>query len=59
VALLQVSQREVRRMDTPQGIGLMTSDHKTITAGMTAENINFVPTSGRQERLENLINHYL
>jgi hypothetical protein len=46
-ALLQVGLREVRRMDTPQGIGLMTSDYKTNTAGMTTENINFVPTSGR------------
>ena len=45
--------------DTAQGAELMASDLDMITARVMSEGINPVPQSGRQERLENLVNRYL
>ena len=41
------------------GSDLLTSDLATIEARVRAEDINPDPRSGRQERLENLVNRYL
>ncbi len=45
--------------ETPVGKSLMTSDLDAIAAKVMNENINPAPRSGRQERLENLVNRYL
>ena len=45
--------------DTDKGKGLMSSDLDAITAQVLADKINPSPRSGRQERLENLVNRYL
>ena len=45
--------------DTDAGKGLLNSDLDSITAKVKAENTNPEPRSGRQERLENLVNRYL
>uniref|UniRef100_UPI0040489B20 xylose isomerase n=1 Tax=Yoonia sp. TaxID=2212373 RepID=UPI0040489B20 len=45
--------------DTAQGQGLLGSDLESIAAKVRADGINPEPRSGRQERLENLINRYL
>ena len=45
--------------ETPEGKALMHSDLESITAQVTAQDINPEPKSGRQERLENLVNRYL
>ncbi len=45
--------------DTTQGAELMASDLDQITARVMSESINPLPKSGRQERLENLVNRYL
>ena len=45
--------------DTERGKGLMASDLDTIEAQVRADAINPQPRSGRQERLENLVNRYL
>ncbi|MCO4843464.1 MAG: xylose isomerase [Yoonia sp.] len=45
--------------DTDTGKGLMSSDLDAITAQVLADKINPSPRSGRQERLENLVNRYL
>ncbi|WP_458790885.1 xylose isomerase [Yoonia sp. MH D7] len=45
--------------DTDAGKALLTSDLDSITAKVMAENTNPKPRSGRQERLENLVNRYL
>jgi xylose isomerase len=45
--------------DTPEGKALMTSDLDSITAKVLADGTNPEPRSGRQERLENLVNRYL
>lgn len=45
--------------DTTQGAELMASDLDMITARVMSEGINPAPKSGRQERLENLVNRYL
>ncbi len=45
--------------DTAAGQALMTSDLDIIAARVRSENINPQPKSGRQERLENLVNKYL
>jgi xylose isomerase len=37
----------------------LASDLAAITAKVMAEGINPAPRSGRQERLENLVNRYL
>lgn len=39
--------------------GLLTSDLAAIEARVRAEGLNPRPRSGRQERLENLVNRYL
>jgi xylose isomerase len=39
--------------------GLLDSDLGTIAARVEADGINPTPRSGRQERLENLVNRYL
>jgi xylose isomerase len=44
--------------DTAEGADLLNSDLETITAKV-AKGINPQPRSGRQERLENLVNRYL
>ncbi|MFT5065665.1 MAG: xylose isomerase [Yoonia sp.] len=45
--------------NTTQGAELMASDLDMITARVMTEGINPAPKSGRQERLENLVNRYL
>ena len=64
VAMLEDGKLEAARdaryagWDAPQGLSLMTSDLTSIAARVQSENINPSPKSGRQERLENLINRY-
>ncbi|KQB97619.1 xylose isomerase [Loktanella sp. 1ANDIMAR09] len=45
--------------DTAEGKVLLAGDLDSITARVQAEGINPEPRSGRQERLENLVNRYL
>ena len=45
--------------DKTDGAALMSTDLDAIHARVLAENINPQPRSGRQERLENLVNRYL
>lgn len=45
--------------DTAQGQGLLGSDLDSIAAKVRADDTNPAPRSGRQERLENLVNRYL
>ena len=45
--------------DTNDGRALMRSDLTAISAHVTAYDINPTPQSGRQERLENIVNRYL
>ena len=45
--------------DSPEGQALLHSDLAQISARVLAEDINPEPTSGRQERLENLVNRFL
>ena len=45
--------------DTAEGKALLASDLDSITAKVQAEGINPEPRSGRQERLENLVNRYV
>ena len=45
--------------DTNDGRALMRSDLTAISAHVTAYDINPKPQSGRQERLENIVNRYL
>ncbi|RPE71683.1 D-xylose isomerase [Pacificibacter maritimus] len=45
--------------DTDAGKALMKDDLTTVHDRVVAENINPQPKSGRQERLENLVNRYL
>ena len=45
--------------DSPEGKALLHSDLAQISARVLAEDINPEPTSGRQERLENLVNRFL
>lgn len=45
--------------DTDAGQALLSSDLESIQAKVLAEDINPEPRSGRQERLENLVNRYL
>ncbi|KQI72910.1 xylose isomerase [Loktanella sp. 5RATIMAR09] len=45
--------------DTAEGKALMNSDLDAITAKVLADGTNPEPRSGRQERLENLVNRYL
>ena len=45
--------------DAPAGKALMSSDLAAIEAKVRAEGINPEPQSGRQERLENLVNRYV
>ena len=45
--------------DSPDGQALLHSDLAQISARVLAEDINPEPTSGRQERLENLVNRFL
>ena len=45
--------------DTEAGRALLASDLDAITAKVMAQAINPAPRSGRQERLENLVNRYL
>ena len=45
--------------ETLEGKALMHSDLESIMTQVTAQDINPEPKSGRQERLENLVNRYL
>ena len=45
--------------DTDAGKGLLNTDLDSIKAKVLAEGTNPAPRSGRQERLENLVNRYL
>ncbi|MBR2657594.1 MAG: xylose isomerase, partial [Loktanella sp.] len=45
--------------DTDAGKALLNSDLDAITAKVQSDGINPEPRSGRQERLENLVNRYL
>ena len=45
--------------DSPDGQALLHSDLAQISARVLAKDINPEPTSGRQERLENLVNRFL
>lgn len=45
--------------DTAEGKALMSTDLGAIQSRVEAEDINPAPKSGRQERLENLVNRYL
>ena len=45
--------------DSPDSQALLHSDLAQISARVLAEDINPEPTSGRQERLENLVNRFL
>jgi len=45
--------------DTADGKGLLSSDLNAIAAKVLNDQINPAPRSGRQERLENLVNRYL
>jgi len=45
--------------DTADGKGLLSSDLDSIMAKVLADGTNPEPRSGRQERLENLVNRYL
>ena len=45
--------------DSPEGQALLHSDLAQISARVLAEDINPEPTSGRQERFENLVNRFL
>jgi len=45
--------------DRPAAQAMLDSDLAAITARVEAENLNPAPRSGRQERLENLVNRYL
>jgi xylose isomerase len=45
--------------DTAEGKGLLSSDLDSIKAKVLADDTNPEPRSGRQERLENLVNRYL
>ncbi|MDS9951845.1 MAG: xylose isomerase, partial [Planktomarina sp.] len=45
--------------DADEGKALMQSDLGAIAAQVIAEDINPEPRSGRQERLENIVNRYL
>ncbi len=45
--------------DDPQAQALLGSDLGTIAARVLAEGVNPEPRSGRQERLENLVNRYV
>lgn len=47
------------KWDTDAGKALLSSDLATITDRVRKEDINPQPVSGRQERLENLINRFL
>tara|TARA_R110002051_G_scaffold150280_2_gene222915 strand:- start:14030 stop:15331 length:1302 start_codon:yes stop_codon:yes gene_type:complete len=64
-AMLQDGKLEAARdgryagWDTAQGQGLLTSDLESIAAKVLADGTNPKPRSGRQERLENLVNRYL
>ena len=44
---------------TAEGKALLATDLESIESRVAAENINPEPRSGRQERLENLVNRYL
>lgn len=64
-AMLEDGKLEAARDDryagweTPEGAALLNSDLSTIQDRVAAQDINPLPRSGRQERLENLVNRYL
>ena len=64
-AMLQDGKLEAARdaryagWDSDAGKVLMASDLNAITAKVLNDTINPAPQSGRQERLENLVNRYL
>ena len=64
-AMLEDGQLEAARTeryagwDSAEGQALLHSDLEQISARVVAEDINPEPKSGRQERLENLVNRFL
>ncbi|WP_298260536.1 xylose isomerase [uncultured Litoreibacter sp.] len=64
-AMLEAGTLEVARddrysgWDTAEGAALLSGDLSSIHDRVVAEDINPEPRSGRQERLENLVNRYL
>jgi xylose isomerase len=64
-AMLEDGKLEAARDDryagweTPEGAALLNSDLSTIQDRVATQDINPLPRSGRQERLENLVNRYL
>ena len=64
-AMLQDGKLEAARndryagWDTADGKALLSTDLNSIMAKVLADNTNPEPRSGRQERLENLVNRYL
>lgn len=65
VAMLEDGKLEAARdaryagWDSAEGDDLMTADLDRITARVMSEKINPQLQTGRQERLENLVNRYL
>lgn len=65
VAMLEDGRLETARTeryagwDSAEGQALLHSDLEQISARVVAEDINPEPKSGRQERLENLVNRFL
>lgn len=57
--LEEARQARYAGWETETGKALLSSDLESIHAKVLAEDINPEPRSGRQERLENLVNHYL
>ena len=64
-AMLEDGQLEAARAeryagwDSAEGQALLRSDFEQISARVVAEDVNPEPKSGRQERLENLVNRFL
>lgn len=57
--LEEARQARYAGWETDTGKALLSSDLESIHAKVLAEDINPEPRSGRQERLENLVNRYL
>ncbi|MCR9086786.1 MAG: xylose isomerase [Rhodobacteraceae bacterium] len=57
---LESARRErYSRWDSPEAQAMLQSDLDSISARVLAEDLRPEPVSGRQERLENLVNHYV
>ena len=58
-ALEEARNTRYARWDDSQNAEMLKSDLSSIEARVRRDNINPDPRSGRQERLENLVNRYL